>query len=82
MGDQHLADLIADPIRRVQAGHRFLKHHGDLPPAHAAHVRFRKRQQIAPLQQDLAGHDRSRVRHQAQDAARGHRLAAARLADH
>ena len=42
-------DLVADPIDRIQACHRFLKYHGHLVPHHAPTLLGRKRQEVPAL---------------------------------
>ena len=49
--------------------------------AHRAHLALGQRQQVAALEQDAAAGDAARRLQQPQDRQRGHRLAAARLAD-
>ena len=44
-----LHDLVADPIDRIQAGHRFLKYHGHLVSHHAPTLPGRKRQEVPAL---------------------------------
>ena len=46
--------LLADGHQRVQRRHRFLKHHGDVAAAHAAHFALAQSQQIAAAQAGLA----------------------------
>ena len=77
-----LADLGADRHDRVQRGHRLLEDHRDLVAADVAHLGFAERHEILAVDLDRAADDASRrVRHQAQQRQRGHRLAAAGLAD-
>src|SRR3546814_12704875 len=51
---QALGNLEADGLHRVQRRHRFLEHHGEAAAAQPAQLRFRQRQQVAPLEEDLA----------------------------
>ena len=81
MHAQRLGDLRADGLQRVERRHRLLEHHADAPAAHARTApRSLARQQVAPVEHDAPGDARAR-RQQAHDRERGHRLAAAALAD-
>ena len=40
MIDQRLGDLAADPVERIERGHRLLEDHGDLLAAHLVELRF------------------------------------------
>src|SRR5260370_27710120 len=85
MQPERLADLLADRVDRVEAGHRLLKDHADLVAADAPHrllVECHKvaRHTIAPMEQDLAAGDvAGRGGDQPHDRERGYRLAASRL---
>ena len=52
MQQQNLADLLLDRVQRIERGHRLLEHDGDVVAAHAPHVAFGERQQIAALEGD------------------------------
>ena len=51
---QHLAELIADPQRRVQRRRRVLRHVADPGPAHLAQASGAQPQQVQAVQEDLA----------------------------
>ena len=83
MQGDHLADLIADGVDRIERGHRLLEHDGDFPGANFVHLVRRQRNEVAALPQDLpAGDAAGRHRDQLQDRHRGDGLAAAGFADH
>ena len=76
-----LADLVADRERRVEAGHRLLKDHGDIVTANIAAFAFRQLQQIALPEPDIPlGQPAGRHGHQPQNGKAGHRLARAGFA--
>ena len=78
----HLGDLPVHRHDGVEARHRVLEDHRDLPAADGAHLRLALPQQVLPLEEDLPGpHHAGRRRDQAHDAERRGRLARARLAD-
>ena len=79
----HLGDLVAHRVDRVERGHRLLEDDGDLAGADLVHLVLVERDQVPALPQDLAGLEAAR-RHvdQLQDRARRHGLAAARFAHH
>ncbi len=77
----HLGDLAADGHHRVQARRRLLEDDADAAPAHVAHPRFRQLRDVGAVDVDAAALHAPVVRQQPQDRQRGHRLAAARLAD-
>ena len=82
MQKQNFADLLFDRMQRVERRHRLLEHDGDVVAAHAAHVAFAERQEIAALEQDRAGRmPRRRIGQQLEDRQRGHRFAGAGFAD-
>ena len=82
MDEQRLHDLLPDRQDRIERGHRLLEDHGDVAPAHRAHVVVGELEQVATLEQDAAGGDAGRVPgQQPHDGERGHRLAAAGFAD-
>ena len=83
MQGDHLADLVADGVDRVERGHRLLEHDRDFLGANPVHLVGRHRHQVAALPQDLPAGDASgRHRDQLEHGKRGHRLAATELADH
>ncbi len=83
MQRDHLGDLVAHGVDRVQRGHRLLEDDGDLAGADLVHLGLLERDQVPALPQDLAGLEAAR-RHvdELQHRARRHGLAAARLAHH
>ena len=80
---QHLGELEADREHRVERGHRLLEDHRQVGAAQRAQLRRREPDEVAPAVEDLAaGGDHRILRgQQPEDGERGHRLAAARLAD-
>ena len=75
-------ELLPHREDRVQVGHRVLEDHRDLHPAEGAEPRLAGRDQVLAAVEDAPGGDAGRRGgQQAEDALRGHRLAAARLAD-
>ena len=81
VGFEHLADLAADRQNRVQARHRVLEDHRDLPPADAAELLVGKLQQVPVLEIRRSRGDLAGARQDSEQRERGHALAAARLAD-
>jgi hypothetical protein len=82
VGLQHLADLRADALQRVERGHRVLEDHRDLLAPHPAHPGLVEPQQVAALVDHLAGQPEAPVEAvEPDDRPRRHRLAAARFAD-
>ena len=81
MQDERLGDLRADPVQRVQRGHRLLKDHRDPVAAQAPHRLFGEAHEFAPLEPDRAADPRALGR-EAHQRQRRHRLAGARFADH
>ena len=78
---QGLGDLPADGQHRVQRGHGLLEDHGDLAPPDAAHLVLGEREEIPPLEEDLAADDPPRgSRHEPHHRERADGLAAAGLA--
>ena len=62
MQQQDLGDLLFDRVQRIERGHRFLEHDGDVVAAYAPHVAFGEAQQLAALEGDAArGMARHRV---------------------
>ncbi|MNZ75470.1 hypothetical protein D3C78_939480 [compost metagenome] len=53
VADEDFGNLTADGEDRIERGHRLLKDHRDIVAAHATHLFFGKRQQIAPVEQDF-----------------------------
>ena len=73
--------LKAHREHRVQGRHGLLENHGDRVAAQLAHFLKRELGEVLAFEQDLARFNTPRgIRDQAQDRARSHRLAAARLA--
>src|ERR1700759_4606883 len=81
MGAQGLGDLLADREHRIERAHRLLEDHADAPAADPAHLARADLQEIAAVEQDLAGHAALGPRQEAQDGEAGDGLAAARFAD-
>ena len=80
--EQHLLDLLADGVDRVERAHRLLEDHRDLAAAERAHPRLRQREQILPVEDDLGllG-DLRPLGQEPHHRASGHRLARPALAD-
>ncbi len=77
-----LGQLVADREHGVEARHRLLEDHRDLPAADVVHLLLAQREQVGPREVDLARRDLpGRDVDQAHDRERGHALAAAGLAD-
>ena len=76
---QHLADLRADRVQRIERGHRLLEDHRDLAAAHGAQLRLAPGAQVAAVEEDAPA--RGRAVDQAEHRERGDRLSGARLAD-
>ena len=81
MALERLGDLCADRHHRIEAGRRLLEDHPDPPTAHPAHRRLGQGEQVVPVQRHAATGDAAGVRQQARERKRGHRFAAARLAE-
>ena len=82
MQANHLSDLIADRLHRVERRHRILKNHRDDVAANFTHFVFWKRLKLLPVKRNapllhLAAH----IRQDAQNGLGDGRLARARLAD-
>ena len=76
-----LGDLVPDRHRRVERRHRVLEDHADLVAPDVPHLVVGERGDLPAVQQDLAAGDVAAGRQQLHDRQRGHRLAAAGLAD-
>ena len=76
-----LDDLLADPVHRIERGHRVLEDHPDLVAAEVLHLRVRDLEQVPALVVHLAAEARVDVARQPHDRHRGHALARAGLAD-
>ena len=81
-GADRLGDLVADGEHRVERRHRLLEDHGHGVAADVAHLVVRELQQVAAIEQDLAGHGAPRSFDEAHRRHRRDALAAARFADH
>ena len=69
---QHLGDLVADPLDRIECGHRLLKHHGHAGAAQRAQLGVGFGGQFLALQPHRTGLDLHRVlRQQAHHRLRG-----------
>ena len=79
---QRLDQLVADPIDRVERGHRLLKDHAEAVAAHVPHLLVRERREIGAVEPDVArGDARDRLRQKPHDRECGDALAAAGFAD-
>ena len=76
-----LGDLAADREDRVERGHRLLEYHPQTRTTHGPHLALGEPEEIAPLETHLPVDDPPGRRHEPHERERGHRLAAARLAD-
>jgi hypothetical protein len=79
--DQHFVDLLAAAHHRVERGHRLLEDHRHARRAQLALPLRRRARRVFAFEQHLAAGDRQRVRQEAHDPLRDHRLAGTRLAD-
>ncbi len=80
---QHFADLVADPLDRIERGHRLLEHHGHAGAADRAQLVVGFGEQLIALQPDRAALDLHRaLRQQAHHGLRRHRFAGAGFAHH
>ena len=75
----HLHDLVAHGVDRVEGGHGILEDHGDLLAAHPAHLPLAVGEDVLVLEEDLPVHHPAGVLEQAHDGEAGHALAAAAL---
>ncbi len=57
--DENFSDLSAHGVDWVQAGHRFLEDHPDLPAAYPSHFLFRELGQLAPSELNGSARDLS-----------------------
>ena len=74
---EHLRDLIAHGVDRVEGGHGLLENHGDAVAADVAHLGRRQGEKILPLEADAAAGDAAgRLLDQTHDGQGGHALAA------
>jgi hypothetical protein len=55
MRSPRFAQLRPDPKHGIEGRVRALQHKADLPASNAAHLPFGQAQQVAPVEQDLAG---------------------------
>ena len=81
MHGQGFSDLIADAHHGIERGHRLLEDERDAGTANPPHVALGQRDEVTPFEHDAASGDAARRLEQPEDRKRGHRLAAARLAD-
>ena len=75
---EHLADLRADRVQRIERRHRLLEDHGDLAAADRAHLAARLLAQVGTVEHDPAA--ALGAVDEAEDRQRGDRLARTRLA--
>ena len=80
MQDEALRNLATHGVQWVERAHRLLEHHRDAVAPDAAPVVLGPGQQIDAVEANLAFHPRT-LGQQTHQRQRGHRLAAARLAD-
>jgi hypothetical protein len=79
---QHFADLVADPLDRIERGHRLLEHHGHAGAAGRPQIGVRFGGELLALQPDRPGLDLHRVlRQQPHHRLRGDGFAGAGFAD-
>jgi hypothetical protein len=78
---EHFRDLLADLPDRVQRRCRLLEDHRDPLAADPAQLVLGHRDQVRPVEDDLAALDLPRLGHETEDRQARHALAAARLAD-
>ena len=78
----HLADLVADPERRVERGLRILIDHGDARALDGAQLARTEAQQVDVVEPDRAGGDAPRRVEAPHHRERERALARAALADH
>jgi hypothetical protein len=76
---EHLDDLRADRVERIERRHRLLEDHRDLAAADGAHPRLAEPAQVVAVEDDPPR--RARAVDEAEHRQRGDRLARARLAD-
>ena len=76
---EHLHDLVAHSIHRVEGGHGVLKDHGNLLAAHPAHPALSVGEDVLVLEKNLSVHHPAGVLKQAHDGQAGDALAAAAL---
>jgi hypothetical protein len=76
-----LGDLLADPVHRIQRGHRVLEDHGDPGAADLADLLRVQRHHVVALEKHLALETRVRVVDQPHHRHHGHALAGTGLAD-
>src|SRR5262249_55665097 len=81
MGEDRLDQLIADPIERIEARERILKHHADAASAHMAYALRRQIVDALAFEQDLAGADPAGRLEQTDDCGSGERFAGAGFPD-
>src|SRR2546423_10944171 len=78
---KRLPKLASDRQPRVQARHRVLEDHRDLPAPQPAELAVVELQQVAISEHGSSGLDSACTREQAEQSQRGHALATARFAD-
>ena len=81
MNAERLLDLSPDGVHRIERGHRLLKDQADLGAAHLLHLTLAEREEVASLEENLAGCDPPRGFNQPHDGQGGQRFAAARFPD-
>jgi hypothetical protein len=80
---QYFTDLVADPLDRVERGHRLLKYHGHAGAADRAQLGVGLGEKFIALQPDRAALNLHRaLRQQAHHGLRRHRFAGAGFAHH
>ena len=81
MAHQRFGDLESDGQARVEAGHRFLKDHGNVIAAHAAHLLFGQVEEHPARQRNAAFDLAVAARQKPHDRQRGHAFAGAGFAN-
>src|SRR6185312_15694532 len=81
VGLHRLADLLPDPEHRVQARHRVLEDHRDVPAADRAQVLVLQPDEVGAVEDRLAAADVAGAGEDPEQRERGYALAGARLAD-
>ena len=81
VGQHRLVDLKAGAQDRVERALRVLEDHRDVAPAHLTDLVIGELEQVLVLEEHLAPHHPTRLRHEAQQREGCHRLAASGLSD-
>ena len=81
MREHRLRDLVAHPVHRMQARERVLEDHRDVPAPDLPELGRVQLEQVAALEEDLAGHVGVGAVEEAHDREARDALARSRLAD-